>query len=937
MPNMLNSITNIPGMMLEFKDGGLQLRETATQEATTRSVLLIGTAQDGPIMEPVAVDATSAELVFGKGVNQAGRPNGATLPEAFTQMYKGGCRDIRMMRVSGAVATSAINGVASEVPSVLIKRETLGTVGGNDQQTFVLSHKKIDTSSVSVRSAGTPLLSTRFTANHEAGTVTMLANSTSVGSPLAITYNYYPDVTLVTDELPTVTDGATFVTLAHTPLTETDGVADPVVTVNDLVVTYTVDSTNHKKIVLNDAEPETVTDEQTTIADGAQTVEFGADKAVVADSLTNVKVGNTAKVLDTDYTVDYDTSVITFLPVQNDVTDETFTPALDDTTITLAHTPVAGSIVVEVDAVAKVEDVDFTVNNNEILFANPFAGTETVTVDYTWESDQLANGNIVHVDYEYNVNTLADTDVVKVTYRYASGTPVTVTENSTDDVEWVATTAANQEFTLAETPVTGSTRLYIDSREVLDTSFYTINSELKKIGIDKAKFTLAQTVEVAYNYQEVSEDVPTVELETYFGGRTYNETTFEVTATYASDNVTVIDKTIKITKPLAKRSNSNELPREYKASIYPTLASLVNAINNDANNGVVRASTEFGTVETITIPVTARTSFANGDDGLSITKQQLFEKLSGRRDATGAIVEYGAYQILQNYRADAVIPVGVYADDELVGKYDSFAYELALFCAVASQTHLTHGYIQMKPPVKTDLASLEAYVQKLESYSNLYFMRTQDGSFVTDSDGQPFDLGGYMSVIAGPEVTFTSERLGLYTDVATFPYAGLMATLRASSAPTNKVLPAISGMRYNFSVAQLDRLGGKRYVTFQRRVSDQAIVTTDGVTAARAGSDYSRIVNINAVRDCIKAVHIIAEPYIGEPMSSTNNNALSSAISKKLTELSDTQSGIIETYSFNLVSNPLDKLIGDSKIELTIVPLGERRRITVVVGLRPSL
>ena len=45
--------------------------------------------------------------------------------------------------------------------------------------------------------------------------------------------------------------------------------------------------------------------------------------------------------------------------------------------------------------------------------------------------------------------------------------------------------------------------------------------------------------------------------------------------------------------------------------------------------------------------------------------------------------------MLENYKVDYVVVKGVYADDELVDKHASFAYELAAYCAVASQTHMT--------------------------------------------------------------------------------------------------------------------------------------------------------------------------------------------------------------------------------------------------------
>lgn len=44
---------NIPKNLIEFQDGGLSFRNS-TETNTTRSVLVLGLSQDGPV-EPVAV------------------------------------------------------------------------------------------------------------------------------------------------------------------------------------------------------------------------------------------------------------------------------------------------------------------------------------------------------------------------------------------------------------------------------------------------------------------------------------------------------------------------------------------------------------------------------------------------------------------------------------------------------------------------------------------------------------------------------------------------------------------------------------------------------------------------------------------------------------------------------------------------------------------
>ena len=55
MAGTVNLYPNLPGHLVEFKDGGMSLRNEPITESTS-SVLLLGTAVDGPIHEPVAID-----------------------------------------------------------------------------------------------------------------------------------------------------------------------------------------------------------------------------------------------------------------------------------------------------------------------------------------------------------------------------------------------------------------------------------------------------------------------------------------------------------------------------------------------------------------------------------------------------------------------------------------------------------------------------------------------------------------------------------------------------------------------------------------------------------------------------------------------------------------------------------------------------------------
>ena len=135
-----NSLSNLPGHLVTFKDGGLRLTTTNTDTSSTKSLLILGTATDGPINEPVKIDAITVSQVFGKEVNAKGYPNGATLTKYAKQAFKNGLDDVRCMRVTGSQAYATIygeetTGFTNETVTILgsTQGENSGTIKGNNQ------------------------------------------------------------------------------------------------------------------------------------------------------------------------------------------------------------------------------------------------------------------------------------------------------------------------------------------------------------------------------------------------------------------------------------------------------------------------------------------------------------------------------------------------------------------------------------------------------------------------------------------------------------------------------------------------------------------------------------------------------------------------------------------------------------------------------------
>ena len=98
---------------------GGKIKQTI-QGPSTLTLLLIGTAQDGPLNTPIIVrSAAEAERVFGPANYQnghkdpttgteSGKAAGATLPLAIAQAIAAGCQDIRAVRATGSFASGVL-------------------------------------------------------------------------------------------------------------------------------------------------------------------------------------------------------------------------------------------------------------------------------------------------------------------------------------------------------------------------------------------------------------------------------------------------------------------------------------------------------------------------------------------------------------------------------------------------------------------------------------------------------------------------------------------------------------------------------------------------------------------------------------------------------------------------------------------------------------
>lgn len=783
-----NLYPNLPGHLVEFKDGGLQLTTENADASGSKSLLILGTAFDGPINEPVKIDKTTVSQLFGSDVNEKGYPNGATLTKYAKQAFKNGFTDVRCMRVTGSRASVEISKTAS-----VTKEELFGTpvnyqVAGNAEATITLANSPIIPSSVQVKSAATGLLVQTSGYKEYDPSFKIAAGTVSKNTQLVVEYDY-------------------------------------------------------------------------------NTVEEKTLSSAVADD-----TGAAFKTIALD-----------------------FDPAAQQSIYETTEAGISCGIEVTVDGVVLTAGSDYTVAGNVL---------------------SIVDGGQVALD-----------DTVEVKYYVATTTHVDAESHDLVDTADIVT--------LPVAPIAGSVTVTVAGKDVTDFSVDGAN-----VSLDAGKFVLGQTAVIKYKYEKVTEHKESMTIRSIYGGSVYKEASVAITE-YTNETTGEIGRKFTFTKPESKMYSAADVPFFVTSFDCPTVGALKQAIANYALNNVFEIVADDEDILTNDFPAFSGTLSDGGDDGVVVTNDQLYEALSGKRDNAGYLIEQGAYQILENYNVDYIYPAGVYADSkQSVNPYSSFHQELALLCAVLTyRTKMTHGFIDVKPNSNTTLVGIQKYVDSLVAYNNIHYMKDSEGNDITDSEGNKMDIGWYTSVVVGPEPVMVSDTLGTYYGSPAIAYAALNAALKPQSAPTNKALPGVKGMKYKFSNKQMNELVGNRMVVFKLKNEGTATASSvpyvvDGCTAGAPNCDYGRLSTVKVVTDVVDQIREVSDPFIGEPNTIEQRNALSALISKRLSYL--LEQGEILHYEFEINATLQQVVLGECSIALTLVCPMELRKITTVVALRAA-
>lgn len=364
---------------------------------------------------------------------------------------------------------------------------------------------------------------------------------------------------------------------------------------------------------------------------------------------------------------------------------------------------------------------------------------------------------------------------------------------------------------------------------------------------------------------------------------------YVASGTSAVENVTVITATNDtLVLTVGEQDVTITAPAEKYDGIDKTIQDLVDAINEELAK-VTDANVKVVIEEVGTLSVLADAPF-------TIKEGTILEAL---KLATGKVAEFKTHAVGQ-------VAVGNFA--KLLGDY---AQNQTL------QHDSTLAYIGTTPLADVTMRGVKTHVDKLLTANN--------------------DFSPYVSVIASEVGITLPVTNGTYWTNGATHYAALVSTLVAESATTNKAIKGVKGIRYGYSLRQLNSLNQKKYVTFN--LKNGSLIVVDGKTTApdivQGGnvmpSDYGQLSTLRITQATIDVVRAAAEPFIGEPNQMPQYNALNASIKGALESMRSI--GAIQDFQFGIqaVSAKLDSV----RVTLTIVPMFELRRISVDISLRP--
>jgi len=293
-----------------------------------------------------------------------------------------------------------------------------------------------------------------------------------------------------------------------------------------------------------------------------------------------------------------------------------------------------------------------------------------------------------------------------------------------------------------------------------------------------------------------------------------------------------------------------------------------------------------------------------------------------------------AYNYLRDFESTLWVPMGAYIDsvkqdwNKTTGlkenQSNSYAIDLEEFLDELSinsiQPHAVLGVSQIPD---------DTLVARDEWVKNLTEVDINDP--VRAANVMANIQSKYLSIAAFEPIFLNIGRGQPYSNNGQAAYAGMLSSLPYDISPTNKSIAGISATRKTFSIRQYEALNSMRYVAMRTRRGANPVIVND-VTAAPYGSDFISWSTYSITAEAADRVKRIAEAYLGRPNSVEIRNAMDQDISEELQSMSG-----LQAYNFTLTSTIEQQVLGVVEIDLILVPIFTMKKIRTTVKLRKSL
>ena len=331
-----------------------------------------------------------------------------------------------------------------------------------------------------------------------------------------------------------------------------------------------------------------------------------------------------------------------------------------------------------------------------------------------------------------------------------------------------------------------------------------------------------------------------------------------------------------------------------------------------------------------------------------LTVEEVVEKLNEDADFSKLFkVEVNSYEVAQevideiiNSASDRIVTVE--KDREVVvdvNKYipyrtdDNFARHLAQHCMYTSlKTAPTHGIIGTKILLDTSLTSIANRVSELANLAleSTLVAKKSNGTDMLDRNNMQYPIGRKVSVTFGQYIVTNDDGYSYVSNMAA-GYAGMVSQLPLDQSSTSQAISIPTPM-FELTNYQLGVLTQAGYVTTKKSYS-KGYVITDGITMASSDSPFKRL-SAARIADGIEGViRSVCEPFIGKTNNLANQNSLTSAIKSELDKL---KSVLIEDYDFRLITDKASNVLGILNIEYAIIPLYEIKQIRNHITVKQS-